>query len=253
MVGDMVQDPTLRAPQRPETPGQFESQYFARRYAPSRLPAYDLFCLERLWRRRVRFLTGVVSQDAGNLRLLDVGCGLGQILSILAKRSPLAVGVDISQFAARTTRSKGFPVALADARSLPYADYTFDGIVAADILSAFDSSGVLAILDECYRVLRTGGRLVVLVLNWYHPRVRKHFFDDYSHRTPFTPVSLRDLAQSVGFRTRTRQELTLTGLPGLGVAAKLGFHSLAFYCAYAYSTLSDRRCHLVLYGSKPGG
>lgn len=112
-------------------------------------------------------LTLVPETGAG--RLLDIGTGTGRVLELMAPRISQGVGVDASKAMLALARSRlaraGLPhcsVRLADMYRLPLADESFDLTVVQMVLHyAEDPPGVLA---EVARVLRPGGRLIVIDL-----------------------------------------------------------------------------------------
>lgn len=99
-------------------------------------------------------------------RTLEIGPGPGLLLARLARRTDLAVGLDLSLGMLRECRERlqraGLPVRLvnANAGQLPLTSATFDAVVLTFAFSAFpNGAGVMA---EVARVLRPGG-LVALV------------------------------------------------------------------------------------------
>ena len=99
---------------------------------------------------------------AGARRVLDVGCGEGQVARRVAgaASAPTVVGCDPSatQVAAATERAGGPVYARADADRLPTADGSFDAVVACLVFEHIDA--VDAALAEVARVLEPGGRFV---------------------------------------------------------------------------------------------
>lgn len=100
--------------------------------------------------------------------LLDVGCGRGQILKLLASRARRAVGVDIDSDARRLARAElllaGLPncsLRGGDMYRLPFGDAEFDTIVLDDVL--VDAKHPIRVLTEARRVLKPKGRLIVLL------------------------------------------------------------------------------------------
>lgn len=96
-----------------------------------------------------------------DLQILDAGCGTGGSLMYLG-RYGVAAGCDLSPLALAYCRRRGLRrLALAGVGHLPYADEAFDLVTSFDVLYHQQVSDVQAALAECYRVLRTGGRLVL--------------------------------------------------------------------------------------------
>ena len=78
-----------------------------------------------------------------------------------------------------------------------FDDGQFDVVFASNLLEHLDRPVTDLLLAESARVLRKGGTLILL-----QPNFRLNpggYFDDYTHRTIFTDVSLRDWLESAGF------------------------------------------------------
>lgn len=113
--------------------------------------------------RRALDLAAVGEDEA----LLDVGTGTGLLLRELARRPgrpAWAMGVDRSpEMLARVT---GLPptwsTVLGDADGLPFGEATFDVATASYLLHVLDATTRAAALSELHRVVRPGGRLVVV-------------------------------------------------------------------------------------------
>ncbi|MCU0259898.1 MAG: class I SAM-dependent methyltransferase [Ilumatobacteraceae bacterium] len=95
---------------------------------------------------------------AGYGRVLDIGCGEGQISRLLAAQGSTVVGVDPTraQLVAAAARGGGPRYVRAGAAALPVADDSFDAAVACLVFEHIDDvDGAIA---EVARVLRPGGR-----------------------------------------------------------------------------------------------
>ena len=112
--------------------------------------------------------------DADLGRMLDIGTGTGRRLELLAPRVGLALGVDASRAMLALARSRltrpglsHCAVRLADMYRLPLGDAGYDLVLLHMVLHhAEDSPAVLA---EAARVLKPGGRLVVIDLAAHDP------------------------------------------------------------------------------------
>lgn len=116
----------------------------------------------RVWQRLA--LERVVGTDT-----LEVGCGIGTLLADTLARGYHARAVDRSpQMVAATRRElrrRGLRVApdtvqLASVQALPFADSSFDSVIST---FPTDYIGDPAALAEIARVLRPGGRLVIVL------------------------------------------------------------------------------------------
>ena len=99
--------------------------------------------------------------------LVDIGCGHGRILKLLASRARRAVGVDIDSDARRFARAElllaGLPnctLRQGDMYRLPLGDNEFDTAILDDVL--FDAERPREAIAEAVRILRPGGRLLLL-------------------------------------------------------------------------------------------
>jgi SAM-dependent methyltransferase len=99
--------------------------------------------------------------------LVDIGCGHGRILKLLASRARRAVGVDIDSDARRFARAElllaGLPnctLRQGDMYRLPLGDSEFDTAILDDVLLTAERPRDA--IAEAVRILRPGGRLLLL-------------------------------------------------------------------------------------------
>lgn len=101
-------------------------------------------------------------------RVLNVGVGTGKehiLISETVGPRGLAVGVDLSPVMAGLARARSrAPIARADARSLPFADASFDRVYSTYMLDLIGLGDLPLILGELRRVLRPAGRAVLVSL-----------------------------------------------------------------------------------------
>lgn len=94
------------------------------------------------------------------IRILDVGCGTGANLEMLAQFGN-AEGVDVSDDALEFCRHKGLSAQKGLAETLPFADETFDLTTALDVVEHLDDD--IAGLKEMFRVTKRGGYSLIFV------------------------------------------------------------------------------------------
>jgi ubiquinone/menaquinone biosynthesis C-methylase UbiE len=97
-------------------------------------------------------------------RVLEIGCGRGEVLNACAERGARGVGLDYARDAVRLTRETcggGASVVRADATVLPLASAHFDKVLLGDVLEHLTPEQARRMLEEVHRVLRPGGTLVL--------------------------------------------------------------------------------------------
>jgi ArsR family transcriptional regulator len=149
----------------------------------------------RTWEALARGLIGLV--DLGDV--LDAGAGDGATAQLLAPRARSITCVDISEtlIDAARVRLAGHPNAkaeVADVTDLPFPAASFDQVLALNVLTHLRAPG--RALAELARVLRPGGRLVLVTLAAHeHLEVTS----GYGHVHPgFRPAEVKRLLERAG-------------------------------------------------------
>jgi len=169
---------------------------------------------DRLWRRYMNQTLPVLQTSAAVApgdRVLDLACGTGDLLARMARDTPGAAlaGIDLTGEMVRRARQKlaAVPEAQieeADAHDLPFGDEAFDIVVCASTLHYFTHPD--QVLGEARRVLRPGGRLVVLdwCRDFWTCRVMDAMLQlvDPAHGACYTLGELRALLRKSGFGVR---------------------------------------------------
>jgi ubiquinone/menaquinone biosynthesis C-methylase UbiE len=138
--------------------------------------------------------------------VLDVGSGDGAAAGMLAPycRSLTCVDVSARMVDAAVERLREHThvrAEVADVHDLPYRAASFDAVLVFHTLAYAERPA--RALAECARVLRTGGRLVLLSLDAHH---HQELTAPYGERHPgFSPRALRALLSRAGLAVVTSQ------------------------------------------------
>jgi SAM-dependent methyltransferase len=137
-------------------------------------------------------------------RVLDVGCGPGDIAERIAREiTSDVVGIDISPRMVELTRARGVDALVADVGDLPIADRTFDVALAAWML--FHVSDLDTALHELHRILGPGGRLVAVTNSERHmAEARELAGIDMTGQVSFSRENGRDILARVFERVERR-------------------------------------------------
>lgn len=116
------------------------------------------FMAEELWQASEQITERLVRKHGvPGARVLDVGCGLGRLLSRFPEFE--RYGMDISPSYLRHAQREGITLCLARIEDMPYIDNYFDLVICTDVLEhVFDLYGACT---QLLRVTRPGGILVV--------------------------------------------------------------------------------------------
>ncbi len=135
--------------------------------------------------------------------VLDVGCGRGEFLRLLAERGVKARGIDINHEMVESCRARGLEVAEGDAvdhvASLP--DRSLGGLFAAQVVEHLEPERLMRLLDVAFSKMRPGSRIVLETINpacwaaFFHSYIR-----DLSHVRPIHAETLKYLLQATGFQ-----------------------------------------------------
>jgi len=112
---------------------------------------------------------------APGMRILDLGCGRGEVLARCATRGAWSWGLDYSPVAARIAQEtarhlESIAIQVGNVKALPFPDNSFDRVFMLDLVEHLHPWELELTLAEARRVLREGGRLVVHTMpnRWYY-------------------------------------------------------------------------------------
>lgn len=91
-------------------------------------------------------------------RILDLGCGDGQLSQRIAANGATVMGVDASPEMVASAHSRGILAVEGNAELLPFSDHAFDAVFSNAVLHWVRDHD--AMMDEVRRVLKPGGRFV---------------------------------------------------------------------------------------------
>ena len=129
-------------------------------------------------------------------KILEMGCGRGELLNEFTKLGMNGCGIDLSDFAKDYCNNAEIKVVDISKDPVPYLDNSFDIVFSKSFIEHFYYPE--EIFKEAYRILKPSGILINLTPEWNY--IYKSFYDDYTHRTPFTKKSLEDIHHVTGFK-----------------------------------------------------
>ena len=133
--------------------------------------------------------------------VLDVGCAKGFMMHDFAKLIPgiTLKGIDVSEYAIKNTIDDMRPhVEVANAKSLPYPDNSFDYIISVTTIHNLDRSELIQSLQEIERVARLGSFITVDAFRNDEERERM-FAWNLTAKTILHVDEWKDLFKDAGF------------------------------------------------------
>jgi cyclopropane fatty-acyl-phospholipid synthase-like methyltransferase len=146
-----------------------------------------------VWQAVADHLTRWIPPQA---HVLEIGAGYCAWVN--AVRAARRVAVDVWPDMARHAAPGVEPLVLdvsRDLRSLGSA--SFDVVLASNVLEHFEPDVAAAVVGDVHGLLKRSGRFLVIQPNFRYSS--SSYFDDYTHRSIFTDVSLPALLRSRGF------------------------------------------------------
>ena len=121
------------------------------------------------FRAEQELLSEYLSSDAGVT--LDACCGSGIMLSPLMGTERFVFGIDFNQEACNAAQQNGFVILRGDVFRMPLADDSVDEIVNCQFFNQQTNDGVHSFVQESLRVLKPGGRVILV---WRNGRAAIH-------------------------------------------------------------------------------
>jgi 2-polyprenyl-3-methyl-5-hydroxy-6-metoxy-1,4-benzoquinol methylase len=164
---------------------------------------------ERRFKRSRKCLLKIartLNKPSHEIHLLDVGDSTGYFLSVACREGFVAEGVEPAPLAAQAACAAGLRVHQGLPEDLCLPANTFDAVTLFKVIEHVKHP--VPLLKECHRIIRPGGLLVIgtgnaaswtaslMKVDWEYFHIAKHG----GHVSFFNPVSVRRLAERIGFR-----------------------------------------------------
>ncbi len=204
---------------------------------------------EDYYSRLSRFYDGLASSEKKFIRdglelldpqpgeqILEVGFGTGYAQQHIARavQGGSSIGLDLSVGMGKVAQNRLSSVGLlhqvslvrSDTLPIPFQSQVFDGVFTSFTLELFDTPLIPEVLAECRRVLKPGGRLVVVSLSKDRPlgligRIYEGFHNRYPKLADCRPIPAKRLVEEAGFRIAESREKSMWGLPVIEILADL--------------------------------
>jgi SAM-dependent methyltransferase len=174
-------------------------QPFQEAYHAVHLPEHPARAM--VWRVVAEHLSRWVADDA---HVLEIGAGYCHWINAVrgARRVAVDVWPELPRHAAPGVEAVVADVT-KDLRGLGAGPSAgpgggrFDVVLASNVLEHFEPAVSATVIADVAAVLRSGGRFIIVQPNFRY--AYREYFDDYTHRSIFTDVSLPNLLRSHGF------------------------------------------------------
>ena len=111
------------------------------------------------------------------------------------KKGLKAYGVDISDYSQKFFPDLNFKKVDFEMKT-PFANETFDVVYSKSFIEHFYYPE--KIFEEAHRILKPGGKIITLTPEWKY--IYKSFYEDFTHRVPFTKEFLKSIHEITNFK-----------------------------------------------------
>jgi SAM-dependent methyltransferase len=151
-----------------------------------------------VWQVVSRYLQRFVNEEQP---LLDLGSGYGEFSRFIRANGKWAL--DLNPDLVRYWAPEVQPLLQSALDPLPLEPASVGTVFASNFFEHFTLDEGRAVLAEARRVLRPGGKLMIVQPNYrLNPQ---RYFDDYTHKTVYTEQSFSDFLQASGWRVLHRE------------------------------------------------
>jgi SAM-dependent methyltransferase len=181
-----------------------------------------------LW-NYIRIANDIAKRISSGARVLDWGCGMGQMTYLMKRRGFEVVSFDVREpgDALPTTPLSEFVdrIVTTEPTKLPFEDNTFDAVLSCGVLEHVDEFSAPGnerkSLLEIARILRPGGRVLIYQLPqqlaWQEALIRR-FKLGYAHPRRYTGREVASMLRAAGFAPHSIRRANLipknlTGMP----------------------------------------
>ncbi len=133
---------------------------------------------------------------ANTLRILDVGCGAGNMIHHLGRYGKV-LGIDNNPVPLKIAQQRGYDARPAPAEDMPFDDDSFELVTVLDVIEHCEDD--LQILRECYRVCTPGGLITITVPAFQWLWSNNDVINDHKRR--YSASELRSKVSEAGFVT----------------------------------------------------
>lgn len=196
-------------------------------------------------KERLRFYLPFLKEAGITNNVLDIGCGRGDWLELLAEEGVDAQAVDSNHVLVERCRKSGFKVAHADAlahlRSLP--DASLNAVTAFHVVEHLAFETLVKLLDETRRVLKPGGLLMLETPSPENLVVAAcNFYSDPTHQRPVSAHTLKFILEERGFeRIRLQFLHPVEGSPFETADKSLESLHMWFYGPRDYALIGSKK------------
>ena len=177
---------------------------------------------EEIRDRQLKYLDFIKTASKNNpgKHFVDVGCGRGEFMTILAGNKIAVKGIDSNPTMVQFNVERNRQAELADANSFleSLQDNTLTGISAFQVVEHFSNDYLLKFLQNSYKKIAKGGVMILETVNPMSVFSLMHFWYDVSHNKPIPPDVLKFYSEMAGFNdvqilflSETPKELKLNG------------------------------------------
>lgn len=135
-------------------------------------------------------------------RLLDIGCGRGDFTKGFKDLGTEVSGIDYERSDSEILKDIEVKITDIEKDIFPFDNGLFDFVFSKSVIEHLWSPEHF--IQECRRVLKAGGKMIIMTPDWQSQRCI--FYNDYTHRHPYTQMSLRDLLKIYGFKEVTSEK-----------------------------------------------
>lgn len=184
-----------------------------------------------------------------NDKVLDIGCGRGELIELLTEKGIESEGIDINEEMIDYCLERGFDVKHADAIKYlsSIAPRSYDCIVMCQVIEHLTFQQYTQLISSMHNALKPGGRIIIETINVQSVYAMSNwFYIDPTHTKPVHPETLDFVIKEIGFVRTERKFLSPVDHINIPSIEKEEFTSFNESIANLYGTIYGNQDYAII-------
>ena len=156
---------------------------------------------EVVLKKQLVYLNYIPKTNSSKDLHLDIGCGRGELLTLLKQNNYHAMGIDVNSIEIQTLKKQNYLAEHSDMiEFLETTNNSFSSISALQVIEHIDYDTLKKFISLAYSKIKKDGVIILETINPHNKVAFNSFYMDETHKRPIPPEMLAFILQYAGFK-----------------------------------------------------